>query len=705
MRAELNRIERILAYLDGEMKYEDKIAFDKEMSTDNSLKSDVNDFQMLISGFKNQVLKNEITEAKQQFRKAKLIQKLLIIVGILAVIASVALIFNYFKQQQKEAPSLTANSSIIINDSLGNDRVGIVQLPIQTFELNTKINNVIETREGIVIAIGANSFNSSSSKVTLKVQEALKPSDIILSGLSTTYKDSLLETSGMFVIEAFEGDKKLDLTKEIIVEVPVLSENEDYRLFDGILSEDGQVTWTNPQPLEYYLQTFNVTSLNFYPQIFEPTLAKEINGSLSKEIKDSIYYSLEPIQPEFNVDPKISSQKLDVIRDIEPSAEQKRAITPPKPDTTRVPYEIDIIRPSQIKAIWNERFNNTIIATKEFEERLGVLHKLCGVSDDFDAIITPLTNDIEELDRRIMKYYGQKALQSIETKKKGVVRPNEGLQAELNRYYAKKQREFAQQARSSIEKKFKEQALRQAYIDSLTTRVYKVRSKNASTNFQYELDRTLHYLSKELDFPYPTPPTLATANVRRVSARVNTLGPKNIDRIVIEGLMNRKDINAANRSNKKRAQVQMREFNLDLSAYSKLKCEVFLIPDSLQTYIRLNNNKNIYTYSLNELLSYKLVVIATDGTKYYYAEQGKVPSGRLSVELKEKELKAIKAKLDEGNKGPIFQSEQMFQELKLQTETLAFRNSKLSQSLALRERLVSALYPCMYQIEGIQELE
>jgi hypothetical protein len=35
------------------------------------------------------------------------------------------------------------------------------------------------------------------------------------------------------------------------------------------------------------------------------------------------------------------------------------------------------IDPSRIRAIWDTKFNNTILATKEFEERLHFLHGLC----------------------------------------------------------------------------------------------------------------------------------------------------------------------------------------------------------------------------------------------------------------------------------------------------------------------------------------
>jgi hypothetical protein len=705
MRAELNRIERIMAYLDGEMNKEDKVLFEKEMNENDSLKSDTKEYQILIAGFKNHVLKSEINQAKLQFKKSNLIRKVGIIGAIILVIASIIFVFKYFNGQQKTSPERKTNSSLIIKDSIKSNEVGIIQLPIQTFELNTKIDNIIETKEGIVIAIGANSFNSSSSKVIIKVQEALKPSDIILSGLSTTYKDSLLETSGMFVIEAFDGDKKIELIKDIIVEVPVLNEKEDYLLFDGVSDDSGRVTWTNPQPLEYYLQTFNVPSLNFYPPDFEPSLVKETNNKFSKVMKDSIYYSLEPIESGITSFVELKAIRKDEIRDGEIIIEDKKPVEISKPDTIRAQYKTNIILPSQIKAIWNERFNNTIIATKEFEERLSVLHKICGVSDDFNSIITPLTNDIEELDRRIIKYYGQRVLQSIQTKKKGIVRPNAKLHAELNDYYVKKQKDFADEAKASLTKKLKEQAQRQAFIDSLTIAVYEIRSKNATATFRYEFDRTMRYVCKALDIDYPTQQVIATANIKRVSARISTLGIKNIDRIVTQGMVNRTNIYANNRSNGKSVNVQMKEFKLDLSAYSQLKSEVFLIPDSLNSYIRLENNNGQYLYALNELLDYRLVVIATDGKKYYYFERGRVSPGQLAPELKEKELSSIKNKLDEGRRGPVFQSEQMFQELKLQTETIAFHNSKLSQSLALRQRLISTLYPCIYSEEREENLK
>jgi hypothetical protein len=286
----------------------------------------------------------------------------------------------------------------------------------QQFVISNAADTIIETRDGVVFAIPAHAFNSESNNIRLEIKTALNAYEIMRQGLSTTSNEALLQTAGMFYFNGYDGDQPVPLAKNINVSVPAKEINPAMQLLDGVQDSSGNINWVNPKPVENKLRTYDITTLDFYPPNYIPTLKALKKEYANKRYTDSLYYSFsgypnyskkdtvsQPISIEEAPSPinanKLALQDTGKIRFSIKDSTAKILI-----DTDRAEglgyfdyhhYEID---PARIGAIWNEKFNNTILATKEFEERLRYMHSLC-TSEYLNAYLEGLSYPLYKIDQ------------------------------------------------------------------------------------------------------------------------------------------------------------------------------------------------------------------------------------------------------------------------------------------------------------------
>lgn len=119
----------------------------------------------------------------------------------------------------------------------------------QLFTINpAKETKIIGARGGIFL-IPAGAFEGTSP-VTIELKEVYAPIEILSAGLTTESNGELLESGGMFYINAKRDGKELELKKEITGSIPSNYINDSMKLFKGEVKEDGNVNWVDPGPLE-----------------------------------------------------------------------------------------------------------------------------------------------------------------------------------------------------------------------------------------------------------------------------------------------------------------------------------------------------------------------------------------------------------------------------------------------------------------------
>jgi hypothetical protein len=114
-------------------------------------------------------------------------------------------------------------------------------------------------QSGTIITLRKDIFNTknTSTPITIKVKEYYTKNEFVLSNLTTQDVDKKqLESRGMINIEAFQGDKKLELNSGESIDILFKDRelNDETQTFNGItLNED--IIWENSSPASFSLYT------------------------------------------------------------------------------------------------------------------------------------------------------------------------------------------------------------------------------------------------------------------------------------------------------------------------------------------------------------------------------------------------------------------------------------------------------------------
>lgn len=120
----------------------------------------------------------------------------------------------------------------------------------QIFSIQANRDTTIICKEGTTIKIKANSFVSEKTgeeilgKVQIRVKEYYKLSDMLLSNLSTTSGNKILETGGMLHIMAMADNENCIIKQghEIEIGFPYSNKKDDMTLFNGVWTND-KIDW------------------------------------------------------------------------------------------------------------------------------------------------------------------------------------------------------------------------------------------------------------------------------------------------------------------------------------------------------------------------------------------------------------------------------------------------------------------------------
>ncbi len=408
--------ETIEKYINGELSETDTLAFEKELTTNAELKIEYVAQLQIIEGTKRLGVKNQVSTSFKKVKTKKIIAKAVIGVAItIAAIGAVALI-NKSVSKTKSEVLYELNEQGTTNWAEADK-----QLEAQVFNINPLRDTIIETQNGIVFSIPAKSFinkagQAPTQNINLEIKEALTPLEIMKAGLSTTSNGKLLETGGMFYVNAHIGNENLSIDKNnpINANVPVNNDKKDMMLFKGERKADGSINWIDPKPLKKKLTTVDITNLNFYPEHFLDTLKSMSFDIKNKKLTDSIYYSLgiiknpDLLESDFEVETNSFEEikTTSAINQLAMSINFTSASAPIKLDSVKKStYTSNIeatfkdreINPTRIKAIWDKKFNGTILATKEFEERLKIIFTTCDASI-LNLYINNLNKNLYEID-------------------------------------------------------------------------------------------------------------------------------------------------------------------------------------------------------------------------------------------------------------------------------------------------------------------
>ncbi|MCD6068866.1 MAG: hypothetical protein K0S33_3692 [Bacteroidetes bacterium] len=786
--------ELIDKYLNNELSAEERKNFEEQLKNNLALKNEFDLQTQVIKGAQRMGLKNEV---RRSFKKTKLTKTILKTV-IAATIAVAVIATGYFVKKQ-----LDKNDNEIryeLNEE-GNKSWSEADkmLPSQTIRINPLRDTVIETKGGILFAIEAGTFlnkfgEAEKNPVDIEIKEALTALDIMKAGLSTTSNGQLLETGGMFYLNAREGNENLDIDQEkpIQASVPYNGKRNDMMLFDGKREKDGSINWVNPIQTVRQLTTTDIKQLNFYPPGYLDSLQKWGYNIRDKKFTDSLYYSficgnmdialpVAPAASDSIIEEKMRPTKaMKKGYSVEPgvmlSADGKslfkqncavchsmcdQHLTGPgmKGIADRVPpgrwlfdyiknneklirkgdvyankilkenggpampvfegtlssndlnaivdyivkgdcYKTDDceeINPSRIKAIWDKKFDNTFLATTEFEQRLQVIFKTC---DDriLNLYVQNLDKNLYVLDSIAADMCSgeqKQAFRDFYKERKGGVRIDSKHMRSLQKYASDKKRIYEKAAFDAMENLMAEENKQNIAAFSERNTHALSESIRQSKVFEEELEMNLDEAYRQLGkLRNPAPPP-----VSYVSAPVSSAGWKNVDAYVIESTTNRTTLDYTDPQTGKKAMIQYKTATVNVTKQNEYdKVVAYLLPDKLSSFQLMKNKGVRFEENLNELLHYDLVVIGFKGNKLFYSETKTISAQSYTSVLKESTEQEVENRLNTSH--AVSAKTDLLKDYKFQVfdQKENIRQKKIAEREKFKMKVYPIVFPCAPQL-------
>lgn len=719
MRTELELIEKIEKYLHNELSSADQKAFEEQLSTDAALQEEVKLQQETMKGIERASLRKQVEAAGSRFNRGMNFRKWRWAGVVIFIIALSIIAYKFLNRH--EGPDTESNTSgyglIDSVDSLqlppvneSNDSTWARPdslLPAQVFFIDAARDTVIETREGLVLSVPANGFlgtegNAVNGYVQLVVKEALDAASIMKAGLSTMSGNQQLETGGMFFIDARQGEKvlKIDPANALYVAIPSDTLKPGMKLFKGKRNGKGGIDWTDPAPLNNALTTVDIQSLNFYPPLYLDSLKRWGYDITNKKFTDSLYYSFagevgpRPVTADTTVK---NNYKSDTLPGHDTDTSLRGHSSGDQGDRYYHPCGVN---PANVKAIWNDHFQNTFIATKQFEERMKYIHDI-GWNELLDAYVDNIDKDLFYTDSLIA--YGtvpveftfmQNQFKKFASRHDGNVIGKNKSASKLAEYFRKKSKAYTEAITKTQQAYWNQQA-------KLDKDFYKKQSghqqdslNRLASNFQEEFEVNLKDAWRQLGISEKNVQAVPTGNV--YVAPVTTAGWYNVDRYVYKSVENQTTLDFTDKQTGKRAIIRYNpvSFSID-DAASFDRVSVYLLPDKLSSFIRLSDSSGIYSGKLDELMKYNMAVVAYKGDQAYFYSMNNIQSSNYTgIKLTAVSNKELTEKLSAiSSKSQVRSLKKENDFLRLEIKDLR-RQKQNNELIRLRERLYDIIFPC-----------
>ncbi|WP_430405331.1 hypothetical protein [Fluviicola sp.] len=789
---ETNWNQLIERYLNNELSAEGKTAFETELQKNTELQKEFELHKLTRQLIQRNSLRRLVKESGKWFHFKKLLLKsglTLVIAAVIAVAVYVTVNWSSLtnKPEFLDKPLMERMEKALVFDNIDP----------QYFQF-TGESDVFLSESGVLLSITDKSFlfdgKPYAGEAIVQWQEAQKASDIVKAGLSTKSGDRLLETQGMFSLNAFTPTgKKLELTDEgVYLQVPVDELKKDMKLFTGVAGKDGAIDWQKPEELERLPKPKDMSEMDLFPPNYEPKL-NELKWFTEKAKRDSLYLSFEEhsdtidivedavdiaypshFDPEefrwwdkpiddYPKDMKLRGEllywskcftchmasrdgtgtKLFRVRQkwtdggaqggsiyqwvvdwskatgSDPYAKEVSNMKPTAMNTfpelkgrqremdaifdyidgelyedelaeNDAAIESNLIPPSKVLAIWNKKFNNTNLATQDFEDRMKAIHGTCN-KKVLEVYVSNLNTPLWKLDQRVVAM-GYSEFQQFADQKVGVIQIDDVHQKNLTAFYEKAIETIRETGKKNFEAARKKEQKWDDEVrkerDKEVLRKGMRESANLQEEYGFNLDNVGKQLGKTLGFQVHGGGTVV-----------------NIDAYVMEATIARQSTVITDPETGKTAQITYEPMSLEVKNPEKYeKLYLYLFSKEINSYQRLDFNDGKLEYNLNGDMNYTAAIIGMNENGYFYHEMNELKAGDLGViSLDEISEKAFEKKITALNKNRTDKPMDLKDELKWlfkEKANYAVQNQR-RKNAAFRREIQPTVYMCLMEMNDM----
>ena len=687
----LSLTELIDKYLMGELSGQALKDFETRLKTDAELRKEVDLQQMILKGIVLASVNKQINTAQKNYWLKSILIK--VVIGLLLAVGIGTLSFLATKKNQD-----VTTTEVIHKE--------------QQFMINVNQDTLLETRNGMVFIIPANAFETESDSVEIKIEEALDAASIMMKGLTTVSDSLLLETAGMFKFDANVKGGKVNIIKEITASLPTDKVDKDMMLFSGKEDSKGNINWVNPQKLQQELVTFNIEKLNFFPKGYLEIIDTLYQLKGINEESKRIYFEMsgycgfafsstkKPIETlQLEVFDKETFQRLKQ-KAIENSSTHSDTFIPAvktEKSSNKVSYGCEI-DPSRIHAIWDKKFNRTILATKEFEERLQFIFTTCNpnfINYYLNNLDKPIYF-IDSLSANATNGSQREKFIEFYNRKDGGVNINDNTLNKLHQYYEQKYEVYKIASKKTLKDYYdKNKKEDQEYADKSVKKSLD-ESYRSSTIFNEELCKNLTnayaQIGKTRDCNNSTPP-----KAQAYTFPIANTGWYNLDKYVYDATIQRKTLDYTDPESGRKAVIVYAKCSIDIKNVDGFDfVNVYLLPNELSSYQKMRKVGNLFTESLNMSFNNKIVIVAKKGKAWYWNTISKAEGKAYIIELKpntEFQLKKALNSFNESKKGDIM-DDMAYNEYVEEYQQALNKRELLAEQ---KRKIAKVIFPCNIQ--------
>lgn len=348
------------------------------------------------------------------------------------------------------------------------------------------------------------------------------------------------------------------------------------------------------------------------------------------------------------------------------------------------------IPPSKVLAIWKPKFNNTILATRDFEKRMKAIHATCS-EKVFDVYANQPNKALWELDETVYKM-GYPAFQSFAEERVGKIELDNAHMNNLRMYYQNGVKQLKEAAKKDRNRELKKRLQWDHQMGKSRINEQERTSNRVSSALNEEYNYNLKNVYKQLG---------RSVGFRVPRAKRNEASVMNIDRYVWNATVARQSTEIVDSLTNKTANISYSKFEVSVknaTAYPKMY--LYLFSKEINSFQRIDVVNGKFTYQLNDAMNYDMAIIGINESGYYYHELRSQKAGDLGeIALNQVSEKDFDRAINALNNNRLQKPMKLNKELDwlfLEQKDFGVQRKRKEQQ-AFRTTLKPIVFPCLDQ--------
>ena len=255
-------------------------------------------------------------------------------------------------------------------------------------------------------------------------------------------------------------------------------------------------------------------------------------------------------------------------------------------DSSFIYHTPEGINPTKIKAIWNNKFQNTLVATREFEERLSAMHKYCDIGDIFlNLYINNLDKNLSTIDSmaaflKMESDYGRDTVfgscrnpefLQFAMRGDGKVKNGNTNVRLLKAYYEQKSKLYTEAIRKTQNEFWNKQNQKNVEATNKRNEQSQKEQERITDNFKKEFDLNITEAYRQIG---KEKPKVQTVSSNSYGVSISSTGWNNLDKFVLESTLARTTLDYTDPVNGKKAVIKYEPLTITVTNFKNLESDI-----------------------------------------------------------------------------------------------------------------------------------